>query len=214
MKTVSLSGSSRESVGKKDAKKLRGEGQVPCVLYGGEEQLHFQCKDIDLQKIIFSPDVYQIELDVNGTKKNSIIREVQTHPVTGRLVHIDFLELIDGKPVAIELPIRLSGNAAGVRAGGRLNISYRKVAVRGNHVDFPEAIEVDISPLEIGQGIRIRDIEIPGLTILAPESAQVVSVKRSRVSIVTDEDDEEGEGGDEAAAEGAAEAPKAEEGGE
>jgi large subunit ribosomal protein L25 len=182
MKKVSLSGSSRESVGKKDAKKLRWQGLVPCVLYGGEKQHHFQCKELDLKKIIFSPDVYLVDLTVDGKNTSAVLKDVQTHPVTGKLVHIDFFELVDGKPVSLELPVRITGSAPGVRAGGRMNINFRKIPVRGMAADLPEAIEIDVSSLGIGDGIRINDLNIPGLTIMVPPTSQLMSIKRSRVS--------------------------------
>lgn len=183
MKKVSLSGSPRESVGKKDAKKLRNMDLVPCVLYGGERQLHFHCKQLDLKRIVFTPEVYQIELELEGKKYTSVIKDKQAHPVSGKLVHMDFLQLVPGKMVSIELPVRLNGTSVGVRAGGRLNVSFRKIGVRGLAADFPDAVEVDISTLEIGQGIKIGDIKIPGVTILVPAETQLVSVKRSRVTV-------------------------------
>ena len=212
MKTVSLSGSPRENVGKKDTKALRNAGLVPCVVYGGEEQLHFAVKSVDLNKLIYTPEVYKIELDIDGTKVNAVIKEYQFHPVTDAVLHVDFIQLIEDKEVKINLPVKLKGNAIGVRNGGRLMTVFRTLELKGLPSAFPEAVEIDITKLRIGRKIRVSDITIPGLTILAPANAVIVGVKTARGAVDEDEEEEEGEGGEEgaeAAAEGG-EAPAAE----
>jgi len=213
MKSVSLSGSPRESVGKKDASQVRAAGNVPCVLYGGEDQKHFSINAIEFNKFIYTPDVFIYELDLNGTKVNAIIRDIQFHPVTDETIHVDFLELVDGKSVTMELPLRLSGNSIGVRNGGRLLSNFRRVNIKGIPADLPEAVEVDISGLRIGQFIRVEDLSLPSATILHNPKAVIVGVKMARGAVDEDEE-EEGEEGEEGAegegAEGSAEA-KAEE---
>ena len=201
MKTVQLSGSPRASVGKKDAKAVRNSGRVPCVLYGTGEQTYFSVRDVDMEKLIFSPDVYQIEIDIDGTKKKAIIQELQMHPVTDKPMHVDFLELQDNKPVRIGIPVRITGRSKGVLNGGRLQAIFRRLNVEGLPKDLPEVVELDVTPLRIGMSIRIRDIEIPGLKILHADDAVVVSVKMARGAVVVDDEDEteEGEEGAEAA---------------
>ena len=199
MKKVSLSGSSRENVGKKDAKSLRRDGQVPCVLYGTGEQVHFSVKETAIKKIIHSPDVYQLDLDISGKASTAIIQDIQFHPVTDKIVHVDFLALGDSKAVKIGLPVRTTGVSVGIRNGGRLAMNFRKVNAKGLPNAFPEEIVVDITDLDIGDSTRVKDIKLDGLTLLHPENAVVVAVKRTRAAMSADAEGEEGEEGEEGA---------------
>jgi len=199
MKKVSLSGSPRESVGKKDTKALRNAGSVPCVIYGGEKQLHFSVNSVDLNKIVFTPEVFQVELDLDGNKVMAILKDCQFHPVSDKVIHADFIELDDKKEVKINLPVRLLGNALGVRNGGRLQTVYRTLTLKGLPSAFPEAIEIDITELKIGKNIRVSEVSIPGLTILEPAHAVICGVKTARGAL---DEEEEGEEGEEGAAEG------------
>jgi large subunit ribosomal protein L25 len=196
MKTVQLSGSPRANVGKKDAKAVRNAGNVPCVLYGTGEQTYFQVRHVDIEKIVFSPDIYQLEIDVDGNKKKAIIQDLQIHPVTDKVQHVDFLELVDDKPIKIEIPVTLSGRSKGVLNGGRLQQVFRRLKVQGLPKDIPAAIDIDITPLRIGHSRRVSDIEIPGVKLLNASNAVVVSVKMARGAV----DLEEEEGGEEAEA--------------
>lgn len=193
MKTVQLSGSPRASVGKKDAKAVRNAGNVPCVLYGTGEQTTFAVKHTDLEKIIFSPDVYQIEIDIDGTTKKGIIQDLQMHPVTDKIQHVDFLELVDDKPVKVGIPVSVVGRSRGVLNGGRLQQVFRRIKVEGLPKDLPATVELDITPLRIGQAIRIGQIEIPGCKVLDPASAVAVSVKMARGAVNDADEDEEEE---------------------
>jgi len=180
MKVVSLSGSPRENVGKKDAKAIRNAGNVPCVLYGAGEQTHFSVSHVKAEKIVKSPDVYQVELDIAGKKTHAIIQELQQNPVNDRITHIDFLQLRDDKNVAVKLPVRLKGVSPGVISGGKLQQVFRKLQCVGLPKDIPADITLDISPLEIGDAIRVKHVVIPGVTILDPANAVVVSIKMAR----------------------------------
>ena len=192
MKTAQLSGSLRVNVGKKDATALRNAGRVPCVLYGTGEQTHFHVKLNDIEKIVLSPEVYQVHLDVEGKKARGIIRELQQHPVTDRIRHVDFLEITDTKPVTVALPVRLTGSSRGVLAGGRLMQVFRSLRSIGLIQDLPDAITLDISKLRIGHSIRVKAIDIPGVTFLDPANAVVVSVKMARGAVKgADADDDE-----------------------
>jgi large subunit ribosomal protein L25 len=193
MKTAQLSGSARTNVGKKDAKALRNAELVPCVLYGTGEQTHFSVKKNDIEKIVFSPEVYQVALDIDGKKANAIVRELQQHPVKDTIHHVDFLEVTDAKPIRIGLPIRLTGKSPGVMAGGRLMQVFRKLNVLGLAKDLPDAITLDISKLKIGKSFRIKDITIPGVKVLDPANAVVVSVKMARGAVKPADDDDEEE---------------------
>jgi large subunit ribosomal protein L25 len=207
MKQVSLSGSPRESVGKQDAKKIRREGKVPVVVYGDEKQVFGQVDHITLEKIVISPDVYQIDFQLEGQSYPTIIQELQFHPVTDKILHVDLLMVDEKKPVKVALPIRLTGNAIGVRNGGRLLQTLRKITVKAIANDIPDFIEVNIDKLRIGQAIRVKDLNYPKLTFLQSENSVVVAIKTARGAVDADDDTEE-EGGEEAAAtEAAAEAP-------
>ena len=196
MKVVQLSGSLRANVGKKDAKAVRNAGNVPCVLYGTGEQTHFSVRSVDVEKIIFSPDVFKVEIDIDGKKVTTLIQELQMHPVTDKPVHVDFLELTDGKEVKVGIPVQTTGRSKGVLNGGRLLQVFRRLDIVGLPKDLPDAIQLDISPLRIGQAIRVRDIQIPGVKLLNDPSAVVVSVKMARgAADIDDEDEEEGEEG-------------------
>jgi len=183
MKTAQLSGSLRTNVGKKDAAAVRNAGLVPCVLYGSGEQTHFAVKLNDIEKIIFSPEVYQVALDVEGKKATGIIRELQQHPVKGTIMHVDFLEVDNVKPVRIGLPVRLTGASRGVMAGGKLLQVFRNLTVSGLTKNLPDAIALDISKLSIGQSIRVKDISIEGVNFHDPANSVVVSVKMARGAI-------------------------------
>ncbi|MFN5149652.1 MAG: 50S ribosomal protein L25 [Flavobacteriia bacterium] len=194
MKTAQLSGSLRTNVGKKDAAALRNADMVPCVLYGQGEQTHFAVKRNDIDKIVFSPEVYQVELEIEGKKAKGIIRELQQHPIKDTIQHVDFLELSETKPVRVGLPVRLTGSSRGVMAGGKLMQVFRRLTVVALPQDIPDAITLDISKLKIGKSIRVGSIEIPGVKFLDPANAVVVSVKMARGAIKpADDDDDEDE---------------------
>ncbi len=212
MKQVSLSGSLRESVGKKDAKKHRREGNVPCVLYGGNEQIHFTVPVLNFGKLIFTPEVYEVKLNIDGTEYSAVLQDVQYHPVTDKVLHADFLEVIPGKPLIVGLPIQFEGTSPGVIRGGKMIKKMYKIRVKGLIEDMPDYIVVDISPLEIGGSVKIRDIELDKLSLLDPPNSVIVRVKMARAveEVVGVEEEEEGEEGAEAPAEGEAPAEKPE----
>ena len=180
MKAISLSGSPRENVGKKDAKAIRNAGRVPCVLYGNGTQTHFSVDSIALGKVVYSPDVYQVELDIDGKKTRAIIQELQQNPVTDRITHVDFLELTNDKKVKVALPVRTKGVSPGVIRGGKMQQVYRRLQMFGLPQDLPADITLDISGLEIGDAIRVKHIEFPNVELLDPANSVVVSIKMAR----------------------------------
>lgn len=193
MKKAQLSGSLRSNVGKKEAASLRLAGMVPCVIYGQGTQTHFAVKRTELDKIVYSPEVFQVELDLEGKKMTGIIQELQQHPTKDTIQHVDFLELNANKTVRVNLPVRLTGSARGVLAGGKLMTVFRNLQCVGLPGDLPEAITLEISKLKIGMSIRVKNIEIPGVTVLDPANAVVVSVKMARGAVKgaeADDDDE------------------------
>ena len=195
MKTAQLSGSLRANVGKKDAASLRLAGRVPCVLYGQGSQTHFSVKQIDIEKLVFSPDVYQIELDIEGKKARGVIQELQQHPLKDSIQHVDFLELNDTKAVKVKLPVRVKGSSKGVMNGGKLMLAFRHLQCVGLPGDLPEEISVDITNLKIGDSIRVKSINYSGVTFLDPANAVVVAVKMAR-GAAQDSDEDEAEGSD------------------
>ncbi|MCD4729686.1 MAG: 50S ribosomal protein L25/general stress protein Ctc [Bacteroidales bacterium] len=211
MKTVSLSGSLRENVGKKDAKKNRREGKVPCVLYGGKEQIHLQMDEKVFTKIVFTPDVYILKISIDGKEHDAILQDIQYHPVTDVILHADFLEINLGNPISIGVPIKLTGSSIGVLRGGKLIQKLRRIRVKGLIEDLPEFLEIDITDIDIGDSTKIRDLELDQLELLDPANSVIVRVRTARVIEEQVEEEEEGEEGAEATVEGG-EAPA--EGGE
>ncbi|OFZ53600.1 MAG: 50S ribosomal protein L25/general stress protein Ctc [Bacteroidetes bacterium RIFCSPHIGHO2_02_FULL_44_7] len=196
MKKAQLSGSLRTNVGKKDAAALRNADRVPCVLYGTGEQIHFSVRSVDMHKLIFSADVYQVELDIEGSRKaTAIIKDKQMHPVRDTAQHVDFLELSADKSVTVRLPLRTTGASIGVMNGGKLTQAYRTLRMAGLPADLPESVTVDVTKMRIGHAVRIADLNVPGVTFLEPANAVILSVKMARgavADIADDEDEEEG----------------------
>lgn len=203
-----MSGSLRENVGKKDAKKQRAEGKVICVMYGGEKQIHFTIENNAFNKIIYSPDVFAIDLEIDGQKYEAILQDVQYHPVTDTTLHADFLQVDESKPVVIALPIKFTGVAPGIIKGGILNKKLRNIPVKGLVANMPDFITVDISQLNIGNSIQIKDIDFGGLECQLKDSLLVVGVKTARGAV--EDEDEEGEEGEEGEGESGEETPAAE----
>lgn len=202
MKEVSLSGSGRSNVGKKDAKAVRLAGNVPCVVYGTGSQTHFSVKHVEMEKLIYTANVYIIKLEIEGKTIKSIIQDIQFHPVTDKIVHVDFIELQDDKKIKVNIPVNLHGRSLGVLNGGKLQQIFRRLKVYAVPGDLPDSIEIDISKLRIGQAIRVRDINTDNLNIINSPSAVICSVKMSRGAV--DLEEEEGtEEGAEGAEEGA-----------
>ncbi|PST84600.1 50S ribosomal protein L25 [Pedobacter yulinensis] len=180
MKTIAISGSPRENVGKRDAKELRYEGKVPAVLYGGKEQKHFAVVTTELKDAIYTPDATFVEIDIDGTKSKAIIKELQFHPLTDQLLHVDFLQLFDDKIINMEIPVKLTGTSPGVKMGGKLIQKLRKLRVKALPKDMPQNVEVDISSMEVGHLIRVRDLKSESYVITNTPEDTIVSVGMSR----------------------------------
>ncbi len=180
MKTVKLSGSLRSNVGRADAKQLREQGKIPCVIYGGTEQIHFSAEEKSFKNIIYTPDVCQVEVEVEGKSYRTILQEAQYHRLTDRLIHADFLEIIDGKPLTMNIPVKTIGTAEGVRAGGKLTIKLRKLKARGLANKLPDTIDINIEKLAIGKSVTVGEISIEGVELLNAKNVSVVSVDTTR----------------------------------
>ncbi|MGQ0826935.1 MAG: 50S ribosomal protein L25/general stress protein Ctc [Bacteroidota bacterium] len=181
MKSVSISGSPRANVGKKDATALRNNKQVPCVLYGGKEQIHFSASEAEFKPLLYTPDVNTVNIDIAGKKYNAIVQEAQYHSLNDRLMHVDFLEIVPGKPVVMNIPVRTTGTSPGVRNGGKLNKKLKTVKIKGPVEKMPDTVTIAIDKMEIGDSVRISDLKFDGLTFLNAPNVTVVSVQVTRV---------------------------------
>ena len=206
MKSITIKGSERESVGKKATKALRNAGKVPCVIYGGDKPLHFAADELSFKDLVYTPNAHTVVVDLeDGKKYDAVMQDIQFHPVTDSILHVDFYQLFKDKEVTMDIPVRLLGNSPGVRNGGRLLFRKRKLAIKALPDNLPDFFDVDISKLKIGGNISVSTLLKDEFTILHPENTVVVQVKAARNAVLTDEEDEEGEEGAEAAAEAPAE---------
>ena len=208
MKSITINGSKRESVGKKATKALRNAGQVPCVLYGGDQPVHFSAEELAFSKLVYTPNAHTVVIALGDTSYNAVLQDIQFHPVTENILHIDFYQLFDNKEIAMDIPVVLTGNSIGVRAGGVLRRNRRKLRIKALPTNLPDFIEVDISKLRIGNKVYVSQLPSEDYKFLHSDNTVVCQVKQSRVSVEEledDEDEEEGTEGTEASAEGAAE---------
>jgi large subunit ribosomal protein L25 len=189
MKEMSVSGQKRATTGKKAAKELRKEGLVPCNLYGekkGEnglpEAMAFAIPAAQLRKVVYSPDVYVVNLTIDGEAHKAVMKELQFHPTTDALLHIDFYEVSETKPITIGIPVKLTGHAQGVRDGGRLNQAVRTLNVTAPYKQIPEALNIDVTNLALGKAIKVAELSFEGLEIATPAQVVVCSVKATRAS--------------------------------
>ena len=208
MKSFALNAEARET-SKKANKALRNQGKVPCVLYGGEKQVYFSATENDLNKLVNTPDVFLVKFEVGGEAFQAIIQDIQFHPVTDRILHIDFLQVFDDKEVTVNIPVKFIGTPIGVRNGGNLVVRRRSIKTRAVPANLPDAIELNIENVRIGKFIYIGDIRDERYTFIAPDSSVVVGVKTARGAIDEEEEDE-GEVTEGEAAAPAADAPAAE----
>lgn len=182
MKSVVIKGELRTSLGKKDAKKLRAEEKVPAVLYGGDAPVHFSVPFAELRKLVYTPSVYLIDLDIDGTVYKAIMQDIQWHPVEEVILHVDFLRIQDGKPVKIEVPINVYGHAKGIKAGGKLNTNLRRLKVKALAENLPDTIDIDVTNLGLGQNIKVGDLNVENVEFLDAKSNVVVAVAITRAA--------------------------------
>jgi large subunit ribosomal protein L25 len=180
MKSFAISGSRRENVGKRDAKELRYEGKVPAVLYGGDNQIHFAVSAADLKGLVYTPDVHFVDIDVEGTKAQAVLQDIQFHPLTEQILHVDFLRVNDSKPFVMEIPIKLTGTSPGVKMGGKLIQKLRKLRVKAFPKDMPQYVEVGMEVLELGKSVRVGDLSFDKFQVTNNADDTIVSVVMSR----------------------------------
>ena len=182
MKSIQINGTARKDFGKKFAKAARREGQVPCIIYGGGEEVTFTINAKELNQLIYTPNSYIVELNIDGKIEKAVMREVQYHPVREQVLHVDFYRVQEGKPVAVNVPVRLTGNAEGVKIGGKLQLAARKLTVKGLVEYIPDEIVVDVTPLQVGQTIFVGDLQRENLTFVTPATTAVCAVRVTRAS--------------------------------
>ena len=205
MKSVEIQGNVRTEIGSKYAKAERKAGNVPCVIYGGEAPIHFSAPTLAFRGLVYTAEAKTAKIIVGDATVEAVIQDIQFHPVTDQLMHIDFIQLVDGKEVTMNIPVVLHGQARGVLNGGKLKTILRQLSVRAVPGQFPESIELNIAELRIGKSIRVSDVPADGFEILNADTAVIVTVKKARGAVDEDEEeDEEGAEGAEAPAEAAA----------
>ena len=182
MKTFELKGAVRTDLGKKATKADRSTESVPCVLYGIGGNVHFTATSSDLRKLIYTPEVFIVELNIDGKKTKSIMKALQFHPVTDNVLHIDFFQVTEDKAVVIELPVKLEGLAEGVKAGGKLSLEMRKLKLKGLYTQFPENIVINVSELGLGKSIQVGKVSVENLEILNNKNSVVAQVKLTRAA--------------------------------
>lgn len=180
MKSFAISGSRRENVGKRDAKELRYEGKVPAVLYGGDNQIHFAVSAADLKGLVYTPDVHFVDIDVEGTKAQAVLQDIQFHPLTELILHVDFLRINESKPFVMEIPVKLTGTSPGVKMGGKLIQKLRKLRVKAFPKDMPQYVEVGMEVLELGKSVRVGDLSFDKFQVTNNADDTIVSVVMSR----------------------------------
>lgn len=196
MKSITIQGTKRESVGKKSTKALRDAELVPCVVYGGENTLNFSAEERAFKGLVYTPEAHTVSIEVDGQTIPAVLQDIQFHPITDKILHADFYQLADDKPVIMEVPVRVTGRSKGVVAGGVLRQSFRKLKVKAIPANLPDEIVVDITPLKIGNKLYVGSIKTEGFSFVHPDNAVVVAVKMSRNAAkgggaAADDDEEE-----------------------
>ncbi|SHG33408.1 50S ribosomal protein L25/general stress protein Ctc [Chryseobacterium sp. OV279] len=196
MKSITIQGTKRESVGKKSTKALRDAELVPCVVYGGETPLNFSAEERAFKGLVYTPEAHTVSIELDGKTIPAVLQDIQFHPITDKILHADFYQLSDDKPVVMEVPVRITGRSKGVVAGGVLRQSFRKLKVKAIPANLPDEVVVDVTPLKIGNKLYVGGIKTEGFSFVHPDNAVVVAVKMSRNAMkggaaVEDDEDEE-----------------------
>ena len=195
MKSITIQGTKRESVGKKSTKALRDAELVPCVVYGGEQPLNFSTAEKSFKNLVYTPEAHTVVIELDGKKIEAVLQDIQFHPITDKILHVDFYQLSADKPVVMSVPVRITGRAKGVVSGGVLRQSFRKLTLKAIPANLPDEIVVDVTPLRIGNKLYVGDIKTEKYTFMHPDNAVIAAVKTSRNAMkggaAVEEDDEE-----------------------
>ncbi len=180
MKSLTISGTKRVDLTRQSLRELRASGKVPCVLYGGTEQVHFETPVKDFKSLVYTPEVHTVELAIEGSNYNAILQEIQFHPVTDKILHMDFLQIFADKPVTMSIPVKLIGTSEGQKQGGKLIQKLKKLKSKALLAQLPDSIDLNIETMKIGDSIRVGDIKVDGLTILDAVNNVVVGIRTTR----------------------------------
>ncbi|NBL64679.1 50S ribosomal protein L25/general stress protein Ctc [Flavobacterium sp. NST-5] len=183
MKSITIKGSERESVGKVATKALRNAGAVPCVLYGGDQPVHFSAEEKAFKNLVYTPNAHTVVIDLGGKSFNAILQDIQFHPISDSILHIDFFQLKDDKEITMEVPVKVVGNSKGVMAGGVLRLNQRRLKVRALPKNLPDFVEADITELEMGNKLYVTKLKTEDFKLLHPENTVVAQVKISRAAM-------------------------------
>ena len=209
MKSITINGSKRESVGKSSSRLLRNAGQVPCVLYGGEGPIHFSAPELAFSKLVYTANAYTVVIAFGEKESyNAILQDIQFHPVSDKILHIDFYQLFEDKKISMDIPVKLNGNPIGVKLGGNLQRNKRKLRIKALPTNLPDNIEIDISELNIGDKVYITELFNENYEFLHPDNTVVCQVRRARAALVVETEEGEGEEGEEGTEEGSEGTPK------
>lgn len=188
MKTIEIKGTFRTELGKKSSKEIRKAGNVPCVIYGKEKNIHFYTHELNFKNLVYTPDAHLVKLIIEDKEYKAVLKDMQFHPVKDNILHADFIEIHDKKPVIINIPIKVTGDSVGVIAGGKLSIKRRTLKVKGLAPDLPEALHIDITNLKIHEGVKVGELSYDKIELLDPKKSMVLTIATSRVAQKSDEE--------------------------
>jgi large subunit ribosomal protein L25 len=189
MKTIEIKGTLRNELGKKSTKKIRKEDGVPCVIYGKEKNIHFHAHELAFKNLVYTHEAHLVKLDIEGKEYKAVLHDMQFHPVTDRIIHADFVQIFDDKPVLIDIPVTVTGDAEGVKSGGKLIVKKRHLKVKGFAKDLPEELVVDVTDLKIAHSIKVGELKYDNIELIDPKITTVVTVATSRVALKTEEEE-------------------------
>jgi large subunit ribosomal protein L25 len=189
MKTIEIKGSLRKELGKKSSKLTRKDGNVPCVIYGKEENIHFHAHENSFKKLVYTHEAHLVKVNLEGQEYKAVMQDIQFHPVTDKILHVDFVRVFDEKPVIISMPVTVTGDSVGVKAGGKLIVKRRNLKIKGLVNDLPEDLHVDVTDLKIHHSIKVGDLAFDKIELLDPKITTVVTVATSRVALKTEEEE-------------------------
>jgi len=188
MKTIEIKGSFRNEVGKKSAREIRKTGNVPCIIYGKENNINFSTRESSFRNLVYTHEAHLVNLDIEGKNFKAVLHDMQFHPVTDKILHADFVQIFDNKPIVMDVPVVITGDSAGVKAGGKLSIKKRTLKIKGLADNLPDHLEVDVTELKIHHSIKVGDLAFEKIELLDPKIATIVTVSTSRVALKTEEE--------------------------
>jgi large subunit ribosomal protein L25 len=188
MKTIEIKGSFRNEVGKKNTREIRKTGNVPCIIYGKENNINFSTQESSFKNLVYSPEAHLVNLDIDGKVFKAVLHDIQFHPVTDKILHADFVQIFDNKPIIMDIPVVMTGDSVGVKAGGKLSVKRRNLKIKGLAVNLPDHLEVDVTDLKIHHSIKVGDVAFDKIELLDPKIVTIVTVSTSRVAVKTEEE--------------------------